>query len=548
MAELLLKGGKVADGEKATLRNADVLISDGKIVAVGEGISAPDVPVVDCTGLVVTAGFVDAHVHIESGMVLPDEFGKAVLPHGTTAVIADPHEIVNVAGAKGLREFLEDLHDAPIDIFAVVPSCVPATPLDTNGAGKFLAEDMKEFVGRKEVVGLGEVMSFYDVVDGDAEMMDKLALFAGMTIDGHTSGMPDELLDAYVAAGISDDHECTDAHSLYERYKRGMRVYIREGSAAHNARDLLVAVRDMKLDTRRFAFCTDDKHLGAVKKEGHISRIAQIAREEGFDWGDIARMASYNPCRLYGLEKRGNVKEGYIADIAVISDDAKRVAYVIKNGEKVAENAKLCDEVSKRTVKRRVFENTVKFKEFTEKDFAVPERLKNIALELVDGQLVTLKSALADGEWQSLDMLATAERFGKNGNLSVCVLKNYGIKGGAVATSVSHDSHNAVCAGDNALDMAVALNRLKELGGGYVVASGGKVADELPLPAYGLMSVTDAESTEEAIARLEKLAHSMGVNEKVDVFTTLSFVALPVIPFIRLMDTGLYDTQERKFL
>lgn len=548
MAELLLKGGKVADGEKATLRNADVLISDGKIVAVGEGISAPDVPVVDCTGLVVTAGFVDAHVHIESGMVLPDEFGKAVLPYGTTAVIADPHEIVNVAGAKGLREFLEDLHDAPIDIFAVVPSCVPATPLDTNGAGKFLAEDMKEFVGRKEVVGLGEVMSFYDVVDGDAEMMDKLALFAGMTIDGHTSGMPDELLDAYVAAGISDDHECTDAHSLYERYKRGMRVYIREGSAAHNARDLLVAVRDMKLDTRRFAFCTDDKHLGAVKKEGHISRIAQIAREEGFDWGDIARMASYNPCRFYGLEKRGNVKEGYIADIAVISDDAKRVAYVIKNGEKVAENAKLCDEVSKRTVKRRVFENTVKFKEFTEKDFAVPERLKNIALELVDGQLVTLKSALADGEWQSLDMLATAERFGKNGNLSVCVLKNYGIKGGAVATSVSHDSHNAVCAGDNALDMAVALNRLKELGGGYVVASGGKVADELPLPAYGLMSVTDAESTEEAIARLEKLAHSIGVNEKVDVFTTLSFVALPVIPFIRLMDTGLYDTQERKFL
>lgn len=548
MAELLLKGGKVADGEKATLHNADVLISDGKIVAVGEGISAPDVPVVDCEGLIVTAGFIDAHVHIESGMVLPDEFGKAVLPHGTTAVIADPHEIVNVAGAKGLREFLDDIHDAPIDIFAVVPSCVPATPLDTNGAGKFLAEDMKEFVGRKEVVGLGEVMSFYDVVDGDKEMADKLALFADRTIDGHTSGMPEELLDAYVAAGISDDHECTDAHSLYERYKRGMRVYIREGSAAHNARDLLAAVRDMKLDTRRFAFCTDDKHLGAVKKEGHISRIAQIAREEGFDWGDIARMASYNPCRFYGLEKRGNVKEGYIADIAVVSDDATRVAYVVKSGRLVAQNAELCDEVSKTRVEHRNFENTVKFREFTEKDFAVPERLKNIALELVDGQLVTLKAELADGEWKSLDMLATAERFGKNGNLSVCVLKNYGIKGGAVATSVSHDSHNAVCAGDSARDMAVALNRLKELGGGYVVASGGKVADELPLPAYGLMSVTDAESTEECIARLEKLAHSMGVNANVDVFTTLSFVALPVIPFVRLLDTGLYDTQERRFL
>lgn len=548
MKKYLLKGGFVVDGETREVKIADVLVADGIVAEIGENLNAKGAETVDCTGLYVTAGFVDAHVHTESSMVLPEEFGRAVLPHGTTAMITDPHEIVNVAGAKGLREYLDRIHMSPADLFVVVPSCVPATPLDTNGAGKFLAEDMKEFVDRKEVVGLGEVMSYYDVVDGNPEILDKIALFKGKTIDGHTAGMPEELLDKYVAAGISDDHECSDKAAMLARYEKGMNIYVREGSAAHNADELLSAVKEFNLDVAKFAFCTDDIHITTIEKEGHISKIVNMALRKGFGWGEVAAMASYNACCYYGLEKRGNVRKGYIADIAVVNPDCTKVVCVFKNGEKVAENAKSLLEYNKKAVLSSDFENTVKFRELTEKDFVIPERLRRVALELVDKQLLTLKSELAEGEWKNCNILATIERHGKNGNLSVCALKNYGIKGGAVATSISHDSHNAVCAGDNAADMAAACNRLKEIGGGYVIASGGKIVDELPFPAYGLTSILSAEDTEKIIDRMETRAHEMGVNPNVDPFTTLSFVALPVIPFVRLLDTGLYDTQERRFL
>ena len=527
--------------------DADVLIKDGKIAAVGATGFSADVTY-DCTGFIVTAGFADAHVHIESSMILPPAFGEAVLPHGTTFVVADPHEVVNVAGADGLKEYLGLAADAPIDVYTVLPSSVPATPLDTNGAGKFLAEDMKPFLSRPDVVGLGEVMCYYDVAAGNPEIMDKIALFEGRTVDGHTAGMPEELTAAYAAAGVKNNHECTDEEEMLRLYNAGMNVYIREGSAARNARALLRGVKRLGLDISRFAFCTDDIHLTTIEKEGHISKIVNMALRKGFGWGEVAAMASYNACRYYGLEKRGNVRKGYIADIAVVNPDCTKVVCVFKNGEKVAENAKSLLEYNKKAVLSSDFENTVKFRELAEKDFVIPERLRGVALELVDKQLLTLKSELADGEWKNCNILATIERHGKNGNLSVCALKNYGIKGGAVATSISHDSHNAVCAGDNAADMAAACNRLKEIGGGYVIASGGKIVDELPFPAYGLTSILSAEDTEKIIDRMETRAHEMGVNPNVDAFTTLSFVALPVIPFVRLLDTGLYDTQERRFL
>lgn len=545
--KILLQGGSVADGENMTVRRADVLVADGKIAAVGEGLSSDGAEVLDCTGLIVTAGYTDAHVHVESGMVLPEAFGDAVLPFGTTAIIADPHEVVNVAGGEGLKVFLKECDRARIDIFVCLPSGVPATPLDTNGAGKFTAADMTPFLSHPRVVGLGEVMCFRDAAEGEPEMAAKIALFKGKTVDGHTSGMPESMLDAYVAAGVCNDHECASKESMFARYDRGMNIYIREGSAARNASDLLDGVKERGLDIGRFAFCTDDKHLATIAREGHISYIAALAREKGFGWGEIARMASYDPALYYGLSDRGNIREGMRADIVATSDDARHVRYVLKDGELVAKDHKLILKHTKSEDKPAVFENTVHLRNFSAEDFAVPERLKNIAIGLVDGQLLTELVHADEGE-DGLDILATAERHGRNGNLSVCHLKGYGVKGGAVATSISHDSHNAVCAGDNGADMALALRRLKEIGGGYVIAAGGKIAAELPMPAFGLMATGGAEEVSRRIEEMERVAHAMGVNPGVDAFTTLSFVALPVIPRMRLLDTGLYDTGEEKFL
>lgn len=545
--KILLQGGSVADGENMTVRRADVLAKDGKIAAVGEGLSSDGAEVLDCTGLIVTAGYTDAHVHVESGMVLPEAFGDAVLPFGTTAIIADPHEVVNVAGGEGLKVFLKECDRARIDIFVCLPSGVPATPLDTNGAGKFTAADMTPFLSHPRVVGLGEVMCFRDAAEGEPEMAAKIALFKGKTVDGHTSGMPESMLDAYVAAGVCNDHECASKESMFARYDRGMNIYIREGSAARNASDLLDGVKERGLDIGRFAFCTDDKHLATIAREGHISYIAALAREKGFGWGEIARMASYDPALYYGLSDRGNIREGMRADIVVTSDDGRSVRFVLKDGELAAKDHKLILKHTKSEDKPAVFENTVHLRNFSAEDFSVPERLKNVAIGLVDGQLLTELVRVDEGE-EGLNILATAERHGRNGNLSVCHLKGYGVKGGAVATSISHDSHNAVCAGDNGADMALALRRLKEIGGGYVIAAGGKIAAELPMPAFGLMATGGAEEVSRRIEEMERVAHAMGVNPGVDAFTTLSFVALPVIPRMRLLDTGLYDTEAGAFL
>lgn len=548
MKAILMKGGFVADGQRGTVSRADVLVRDGRIAAVGEGLPAAGAETLDCTGMVVTAGFVDAHVHIESSMVLPSAFGEAVLPHGTTCVIADPHEVVNVAGAEGLRSFLDEAAAAPVGIFTAVPSSVPATMLDTNGAGEFLADAMREFAERPDVAGLGEVMCYYDVAERRPEIMEKIALFRDKTIDGHTAGMPADLLDAYIGAGIRNDHECTDAAGMLERYRKGMNIYIREGSAARNAEVLLRCVKERGLDTARFAFCTDDKHLATIAAEGHISYIVRMARRLGFGWGETARMVSWNPCRFYGLEDRGNVREGYVADLIVTDDACNRIVYVIKDGRLVAAEGRLTGTTGCGAAPRRDFLNTVRFREMHAADFTLPDTMKKVAIELVEGQLLTRKTPLADGEWRGLTRLATVERHGRNGNIAVCMLKGYGIRNGAVATSVSHDAHNVVCAGDNAADMAVACNRLRELGGGYTIASGGRIVGELPLPAYGLMSAENAATVAETIHRLEEQAHAMGVNRRIDAFTTLSFVALPVIPSLRLLDTGLYDVDEGRFI
>lgn len=517
---VLLDNGTVVQSELGVARVGDVLIKNGMIVSVADSIPGDGCEIIDCAGKVVVAGFIDSHVHIESSMVLPSAFGEAVLPFGTTSVIADPHEVVNVAGGDGLDVFLKEAAAASIDVFTVVPSSVPATPFDTNGAGKFLAKDMERFLNREDVVGLGEVMNFGDVVNRNPEIMDKITLFKGKTIDGHTAGMPEEMLENYVSAGISNDHECYDEKGMVARYEKGMNIYIREGSAAHNAEALLTVVKNANLNTDKFSFCTDDMHLSTIAAVGHISNIVRIALNLGFSWVDVAKMSSLNPSKYYNLAGRGDIKEGNVADIVVIAQDATKVHYVYKNGKLVAKEGVLLDAGKASNVSLQ-YANTVKFRELTAADFVMPDNLKNTALGLVDGQLLTKHIELKGDEWKNLTRLATIERYGKNGNIAVCAMDGYGIKNGAVATSVSHDSHNVVCAGDNEEDMAIACNRLKEIGGGYVIASKGKVVGDVPLKAFGLMSVENARTTASLILNLEAEAHKLGVNQNIDPFITV---------------------------
>ena len=546
-AGLLLEGGTVVDVATGRMLDADVLIKNGRIEKIGRPITDRNCVRIDCSGRVITAGFVDAHVHIESSMVLPQAFGEAVLPQGTTMVIADPHEAVNVGGAPALDLFLEEAQRAPIDVFTVVPSSVPATPFDTNGAGAFTATDMKPYVCRNDVVGLGEVMCFVDVKNKRPEILDKIHLFKDKTIDGHTAGMPEEWVEEYAAAGVKNDHECVTGEALLHRYNCGMNIYVREGSGARNARELLTIIAAQGLDIKRFAFCTDDKHLATIHREGHISYIVRMALAMGFSWPEVAAMASDNACRYYGLKDRGRVAEGYRADIVVTDPTCLHIDWVIKDG-RVAWQPQAAGSAPKQHREERTFENTVKFRTLTPHDFTLPERLRNVALELVEGQLLTNLKPLKENEWRTLPLLATIERHGRNGNMAVCLIAGYGIKNGAVATSVSHDSHNVVCAGDNPTDMAVATNALRDMGGGYVIASGGRVVDALALPAFGLMATGDAHSVAERISRLEAVAHQLGVNPGIDPFITLSFVALPVIPSVRLLDTGLFLTDSQKFI
>lgn len=542
---LLLKGGMVAHAENGNIEQSDVLIVGNRIVAVGKNLPIKSAQVIDCADMVILPGFVDCHVHIESSMVLPVAFGEAVLPFGTTAVIADPHEIVNVSGKDGLQFFLDNAEQSPIDVYVSIPSSVPATLLDTNGAGEFLAEDMADFVNHPLVVGLGEVMNPISIKSKDSQLIAKIALFNSKTIDGHMAGLSAELVKACTEIGIVNDHESTSEEDLLIRNEAGINIYIREGSAARNAETLLTASQKHNISTDRLAFCTDDKHLSTIAQEGHISTIVRMAYEKGYTWGEIAKMSSYNPCRFYNLIDKGSIKKNYIADIVVMSNDATTVKYVIKDGKLVAKDSKRLYECKKNN--SETFANTVQYRTFQAKDFVVPSRLENVAIRLLPGEIVSAVSTSDEVSDSKMNMIATIERYGKNGNFSVAKCVGYGITDGAIATSVSHDAHNVICAGDNASDMALACNFLRELGGGYVIASKGEIIGYFPLPAYGLMSNLDAVEAMSKIHELEELAHQMGVSRDVDPFISLSFVALPVIPNIRLLDTGLYNVTEQKF-
>jgi len=532
--DLVLKNGTVIDTLNRKIYKADVGIKDGIIKKIGKLESGT---VIDCTGKYIAAGFINAHVHIESSMAIPSEYGRAVIKRGTTAVIADPHEIVNVKGAVALDEFLKMCKDSPISIHTVVPSCVPATPFDTNGAGYFTADQMKPFVNRDDVVGLGEVMSCGEVLSKVPSMVAKLNLFKNKTIDGHAIGMTPDEMKEYAKMGINNDHECNCYADVKARLDAGINVYIREGSACKAVVSMVEGILKHKDDISKFAFCTDDKHLKDIEVEGDIDFCVRSAIKVGMDPVDAFTIASLNPAKFYNLNNVGAVAENYVADLIIIDSlEDFKIIDVIKNGKLYK------DDATKKPYIPNSLKGTVLLGDIDESKINPRD---DIAIRLVPNTVLT-ERAIPDG---SGTIAVVAERHGKNGNVASCYVNGYGIKNGAVAVSVAHDSHNSVTIGDSKKSICAALKRLKEIGGGLVVVEGDKVVGELALSIGGLMSELKYEQIIKESEKIYKTARGLGITDAgIDPFLTPSFVSLPVIPHIRLLDTGLFDVDTMNFV
>ena len=549
--DLILKGGNVFDHTAGTFTKTDVAIQGDRIYGLGSFDEGRRI--IDCTDKYVLPGLIDAHLHIESSLLSPAELSKVLLQAGTTTIIADPHEIVNVCGSTGLSYFLREAERSPVNIFLMLPSSVPATPFDTNGAGEWLAEDMKPFLRHPRVLGLGEMMCFPDVIRGDEKALDKIRLFAGRPIDGHAPGLSGEALLTYKQAGILTEHECSSYAEAKEKLDAGFFILMREGSGARNLSAILSSAIRNGDPLDRFAFCTDDKHLEDIRREGHVSFCVKKAVREGLSPADAVRLATLSPASIYGLNDLGRIASGCLADLLVVRDVADMsVETVIKSGT-VADGAFLAS-VRAGECDASVLD-TVKPGQIDASRLAVKRRSKNHVIGMVKHQLLTedlYEEIPGEGDAFLPDAvyskLVTAERHGKNGNVAAAPVKGFGIRGGAVATSVSHDSHNITAVGDNDADIIAAIRCVTEMRGGYAVVSGGKVTAKLPLPIAGLMSDADAESVMRDTRRVLDAAHALGIPDDIDPITNLAFTALPVIPSLRLLDTGLFDARTMQFV
>ena len=542
-AELVLKNALVVHVFTGEMTLCDVAIEGGYIAGLGsyQGLEEHD-----CTGKIVCPGFIDAHMHMESVMASPFELARAIVPAGTTTVIADPHEIVNVCGTAAVDYLLEATEELPLNVYLMLPSSVPATPFETNGAA-FGAAEMEPYLSHPRVLGLGEVMNYPAAIGGDPEVVEKIALARrfGRLADGHAPGITGRDLQAYASLGIATEHECTTFDEAAEKLRAGLAVLVREGSAAKNTAAILGGWLKSGYPDDRLLLCTDDKHIDDVSETGNVRHNVHLAIQMGVDPVTAIRMATINAARVYGLRELGAVAPGYRADLVVLDrleDVSVRTVY--KDG---VELSRAFGGLAPVPVPA-VLTDSVRCRPLTEGDVALPVEGKTHCIQLVPHQIVTRhlveEVPCREGFFAPdavYTKLCVVERHGRNGNLAVCPLKGYGITGGAIATTVAHDSHNIIAAGDNDRDIVTAVNHLREMGGGYVLAAGGKILGQVPLPIAGLMSDAPWERVRDETAAILRKAYGMGIPSHVDPFTTLSFLALPVIPQLRLPDRGLFD-------
>ncbi len=544
-ADLVFKNAQIVNVFTGELLAGDLAVTDGRIAGIGQYSGKEER---DCTGLVLCPGFIDAHLHIESAMVLPAELVRTVLPSGTTTLVADPHEIVNVSGARGMQFMLDASEKLPCNIYFMLPSSVPATPFETNGA-RFTAAEMQPFLRHPRVLGLGEVMCYPDVVAGRGDIFEKLALFPGGNIDGHAPALHGAALQAYAAAGVRTEHEATSFAEALEKARAGFAILVREGSAAHNLVALVRGLAESGLPTDRFMFCTDDKHLDDTGRDGHIRWNVKLAVDTGLPAIEAIRMASWNTAQVYGLRDLGALAPGYRADIVLLKDlGSIEVVDVYKDG--LPCRALLGSPLPPPPQNEAVL-HSVHLPPLAEDSLALRAGPgESDVMGLVPYQLETqhLRETLPSqnglfapgGDYIKL---CVAERHGRSGGVAVAALKGFGLRGGAIATTVAHDSHNIIAAGDNDADLLLAMRHLAQMQGGYVLVQNGRVLGDVPLAVGGLMSLHDAETVRRQVGEILEKAHGMGIPRHVDPFITLSFLALPVIPALRLTDRGLFDVE-----
>ena len=568
-ADLVFKNATYLNVFTGVFETGNIAVKGGVIAGIGDysGVSE-----VDCTGKVVCPGLIDGHIHIESSMISPSEFSKAVVPCGTTAVVTDPHEIANVAGTEGIRYMMENSKSVPLDVFFMLPSCVPATPLDEAGA-VLDAYALRGLYEDPRVLGLAEMMNSYGTVRGDDSIVSKIldAKDHDRIVDGHAPGLSDMELNAYVAAGVKSDHECVSASEAIEKLKRGQWIMIRQGTAAKNLQALLPLFDDEYFS--RCMLVTDDKHPGDLLTQGHIDYIVRSAIAYGKKPENAIRMATYNAATYFGLTDRGAIAPGYLADLIVVSDlSAFEVEKVYKAGKLVASDHSMRVDIPPFTKGAEDFPHvysSFNLKELTSADFALRESgSKKRVIEMVPGELLTREvivpanlsraSELAvDGHIvpspgvetdKDIIKIAVIERHKNTGHVGVGFAKGYGIRYGAIASSVAHDSHNLIVAGTNDIDMAAAANAVRSNLGGLAIAVDGKVVCSLPLPLGGLMCDKDAAYVESQLSEMKEQARLMGVPSGIDPFMTLAFTALPVIPKMRILTKGMFDVDTQSYV
>lgn len=555
-ADLVIKNARIVDVYQGQLIDGDIAITEGVIAGIGGDYEGKEVH--DLTGKIVAPGLIEPHIHVESSYVTPEEFARLLAIHGTTTALADPHEIANVAGMDGLSYMIDASQNVGIDIRYMMPSCVPATNMENSGA-VITAQDMVQPIIDGQVDGLAEFMNFPGIINNEDSVIDKVMVARehGKRIDGHSPMVTGKDLNAYIAAGVENDHECTTIEEMHERLSRGMYVFLREGSVTQNLRMLLKGVTSS--NSRRCLLSGDDVQAKTLLELGHLDNSLRICVEEGLDPITAIQMATINTAEATRLRDRGAIAPGLRSDLIVfdnLEDFTVQRTYV--EGELVAKDGEYLVPIQRANYE--VVESSVKYKDFSEERLVLPLESDTVrAIEVVEQEVITNEAIIqvdrdADGIFEynpdiPVVKIAVIERHHLTGNVSVALLKDYGMKYGAIAQSIAHDNHNVVVAGTNDSDMAFAVKELERLQGGVVLVKDGQVIADFPLPVGGLMSDLTAEEVIAQQDAINKVAHEeLEISHRVDPIMTLSFMPLSVIPALKITDMGLIDVTKFEFV